>query len=476
ELWDTAIAIYQDALSRTPREDFYYLFLGRAYLERSSLSEDALEQTALFNEAENRLREAQQINPLNTDHTANLARLNTRRIPLAADENERVVRIDTAESYYREALTLSPQNSVIRNEYARLALDVKQDCDQSLALFTESVTIDPYYEETYFALGDVYGRCAAKQPEAGQADYLNTAVSYIEQGLAIDPESGQAWLRAAGLYETLGLLPESVDAYETLQTIDVNQKLAAGWRIDMKRAQLYVTLGDTAAAKSIAEEALTTAPADALPSIQLFLSQLEASGSDLRSNLTAIGVGEGERPLAALNPADRNGIFPSYPPIIINQNNQYEAVIVTEKGEMRFRLFADAAPLAVNSFVYLSEQGFYDGTTFHRVLADFMAQGGDPASDGSGTPGYQFANEVDNGLTFDRRGLLAMANAGPNTNGSQFFITFLPLTELNGQYTIFGEMIDGDAILSSITLRDPEASPDFEGDRIERIEIIETIQ
>jgi cyclophilin family peptidyl-prolyl cis-trans isomerase len=123
----------------------------------------------------------------------------------------------------------------------------------------------------------------------------------------------------------------------------------------------------------------------------------------------------------------------------------------------------------VNNFVFLSQQGFYDGLTFHRVLEDFMAQGGDPSGTGGAGPGYQFADEVDNGLTFDRRGLLAMANAGPATNGSQFFITFVPTPHLNGLHTIFGEVIEGDAILDQIA----RVAPGQPGDVIERIDIVE---
>jgi len=143
---------------------------------------------------------------------------------------------------------------------------------------------------------------------------------------------------------------------------------------------------------------------------------------------------------------------------------------------MRLRLFADEAPLAVNSFVFLANEGFYDGVTFHRVLEDFMAQGGDPTGSGGGGPGYQFANETARGLSFDRPGLLAMANAGPDTNGSQFFITFSPQTYLDGGYTIFGELIHGADVLSAINLRDPQQNPTVPGDTIVRIDIEEVIE
>ena len=181
----------------------------------------------------------------------------------------------------------------------------------------------------------------------------------------------------------------------------------------------------------------------------------------------------GDRPLAAVDPIIRNDYYNAPPEMAIDTAKTYEAVVrMAEGGEMRFRLFDDESPLAVNNFVYLANQGFYDGTSFHRVLQDFMAQGGDPSGTGSGGPGYQFEDEVDNGLSFDKRGLLAMANAGPDTNGSQFFITFAPTTHLDGLHTIFGELTEGDEVLSAITLRDPAAATE-PGDVIEEIVIFE---
>ena len=159
----------------------------------------------------------------------------------------------------------------------------------------------------------------------------------------------------------------------------------------------------------------------------------------------------GERPLAAIDPVERNNYFSEAPPMTIDTAKDYEAVIrMADGGEMRLRLFDDEAPQTVNNFVFLANQGFYDGTTFHRVLEDFMAQGGDPTGTGTGDPGYAFADEITPGLSFDRRGLLAMANSGPNTNGSQFFITFAPATHLDGSYSLFGELVEGDDVLSGI--------------------------
>ena len=181
----------------------------------------------------------------------------------------------------------------------------------------------------------------------------------------------------------------------------------------------------------------------------------------------------GERPLASLDPTERADYYTSPPEMVIDTTKDFQAIFRMANGkEMRFDLFDDAAPMTVNNFIYLANQGYYDGTTFHRVLADFMAQGGDPTGTGGGGPGYMFEDETNNGLTFDRRGLLAMANAGPNTNGSQFFITFVPTPHLNGAHTIFGELVEGDDVLSAITLRDPGSATGL-GDIIDEIVILE---
>ena len=161
------------------------------------------------------------------------------------------------------------------------------------------------------------------------------------------------------------------------------------------------------------------------------------------------------------------------PPMTIDVTKQYFATVKMENGgEFVIQLFPDKAPVTVNNFVFLAREGFYDGTTFHRVLADFMAQGGDPTGTGGGGPGYEFANE-DSDLTFNKAGVVAMANAGRDTNGSQFFITFSPQEYLNGNYTIFGQVIEGMDVVMNIRLRDPQQNPNFEGDKIKSITIEE---
>lgn len=165
--------------------------------------------------------------------------------------------------------------------------------------------------------------------------------------------------------------------------------------------------------------------------------------------------------------------YDSAPPLKVVSAAKYFATVAMEKGgEFVIELYPDKAPITVNSFVFLSCKGFFDGTTFHRVLEGFMAQGGDPLGTGAGGPGYQFVNE-DSDLTFDKDGVVAMANAGRDTNGSQFFITFGAQEFLNGGYTIFGQVIEGMDVVNGITRRDPEQSPTFEGDKILSITITE---
>jgi len=161
------------------------------------------------------------------------------------------------------------------------------------------------------------------------------------------------------------------------------------------------------------------------------------------------------------------------PPMTIDTSKQYLATVKLVKGgEFVIQLLADKAPIAVNSFVFLARDGFFNGVTFHRVLDGFMAQGGDPTGTGNGGPGYQFVNE-DSDLTFDKAGVVAMANAGRDTNGSQFFVTFAPADYLNGNYTIFGQVISGMDVVNGIRRRDPQTNPNFAGDAIETITITE---
>jgi peptidylprolyl isomerase len=168
-----------------------------------------------------------------------------------------------------------------------------------------------------------------------------------------------------------------------------------------------------------------------------------------------------------------NKKYASAPPMLIDGNKKYTATVKMAKGgEFVIELYAAKAPITVNSFVFLARQGYFDGVTFHRVLEGFMAQGGDPTGTGGGGPGYEFVNE-DSDLTFDKAGVLAMANAGRDTNGSQFFITFAPEHRLDGGYTIFGQVVSGMDVVNGIRRRDPDTNPTYAGDAIASVTITE---
>src|SRR4026209_2155319 len=146
----------------------------------------------------------------------------------------------------------------------------------------------------------------------------------------------------------------------------------------------------------------------------------------------------------------------STPPAMqIDPKKKYKARMETDKGTMVIELFADRTPKTVNNFVFLSREGYYDDVIFHRVIANFMAQGGDPSGTGAGGPGYKFGDEFHPTLKHDKQGVLSMANAGPGTNGSQFFITHLATPHLDNRRSVFGQVVEGLDVLMSIPPRDP---------------------
>jgi len=153
----------------------------------------------------------------------------------------------------------------------------------------------------------------------------------------------------------------------------------------------------------------------------------------------------------------------SSPEMQIDLIKMYKATIETNKGIIELELYPQHAPKTVNNFVFLSRDGFYDGVTFHRVISDFMIQGGDPTGTGRGGPGYTFEDELEGNPLKHERGVISMANAGPNTNGSQFFITHSPQPHLNGRHTVFGKVEKGLEVVDAIQ----------EGDKINKVEISE---
>jgi cyclophilin family peptidyl-prolyl cis-trans isomerase len=157
----------------------------------------------------------------------------------------------------------------------------------------------------------------------------------------------------------------------------------------------------------------------------------------------------------------------------LDTSKSYTARFKTERGDIVVELYADRAPRTVENFVNLARAGFYDGTTFHRVISGCLAQGGDPTGTGTGGPGYQFDDEFHPSLRHDGAGVLSMANAGPGTNGSQFFLTYGPTPHLDDRHSVFGRVTEGMEVLRSIRERDPQRDRQ-PGDRIETIEISES--
>ena len=161
------------------------------------------------------------------------------------------------------------------------------------------------------------------------------------------------------------------------------------------------------------------------------------------------------------------------PEMTLDPDKDYHANLLTEKGTIRIKLFAEEAPETVNNFVFLAREGYFDGTTFHRVIEGFMAQGGDPTGTGRGGPGYAIPDEFHPDLRHDRPGVLSMANRGPNTGGSQFFITHVATPWLDDRHAVFGEVVEGMDVVNAIRERDPQQDPE-PGDTIERVEIEES--
>ena len=166
--------------------------------------------------------------------------------------------------------------------------------------------------------------------------------------------------------------------------------------------------------------------------------------------------------------------FTNCPPVTVSTNKQYLATLHTEKGDVVIQLFPNKAPFTVNSFLFLVKQGWYDNIKFHRVIPSLFAQTGDPSGTGKGNPGYYIVTEIDPSLKFTQPGMVAMVNSGPDTSGSQFFITYAPTSQFDGQYTIFGQVISGMDVLKQLTPRDAQPGSETPpGDKLLNITIEE---
>ncbi len=222
-----------------------------------------------------------------------------------------------------------------------------------------------------------------------------------------------------------------------------------------KFAQDLKSSGTEARAQSLYDSATRLGIAN-LPTVFIngsLQSRAALSYEGLDSTISLIALGSRE--------------FKSCPPFSIDPAKQYTATLHLEKGDIVIQLYPNVAPLAVNSFVFLAKNGWFNGVTFHRVIPGFVAQAGDPSGTGLGGPGYFFKNEISAALEYDKPGVVGMANSGTDTNGSQFFITYAPAPTLDGGYTIFGQVVKGMDVVESLTPRDPSQTAGLPpGDKI----------
>lgn len=572
--WDGALFFYQKAVDMAKDQDFYYLFLGRAYLEKAKDSKGG-DQEQWLAESERELLKAREIAPLNTDHSANLARLYRTWGGLSQGER-RTELLNKALGYYRDATSLSPNNAGLYNEWGQ-TYAVLGDQDQALQMYQKSLSLDDRYEQTHLLLGEfymqqkdwdqavnAYRRAVEIRPPKGSLE-ANSALGYVytqkgdlesalqayqtavelsprnyndrknlailyqqmgqidnaiqeaQQALELAPEDqkttieaflaqlgqlqsgvsaedaqklqqlldeGSAkmntedWAAAESSYEqALELDSGNIQAHSALayiyakqgrteeaiaENLVVTRLLPSDYNSHKNLALLYQQKGEIAQAITFAEAALKLAPEGEKTAFEAYLNQLK---SQQQGVTPAAASPSGERS-GDLAPAQRNGYYSSPPEMGIDPGRAYQATIVTERGDIVVALYADRAPNTVNNFVFLARQGFYDNTTFHRVLPGFMAQGGDPSGTGRGGPGYAFADEFDSSRRHDGPGILSMANAGANTNGSQFFITYVATPWLDDRHTVFGRVTEGLEVLEALTPRDPQQNPSFAGDAI----------
>lgn len=296
-------------------------------------------------------------------------------------------------------------------------------------------------------------------PLIGQLDKSQLAV----QAALAAGEQGQFW----AMYDVLF---QKADEWNSLSAADFEtwaEQQAAALGLDPD--QFHATFSSQATAdraQAMYESARRLGPEGSSLALPLVLINgkpqpsfaIDYNNIEAAVSLTALGARQ----------------FTTCPPFTIDPAREYIATIHTEKGDIVIQLFPKEAPLAVNSFVFLARQGWFDGVTFHRVIAGFAAQAGDPSGTGRGGPGYFFKNEISPDLKYDKPGVVGMANSGPDTNGSQFFITFGPAPHLDGGFTIFGQVLSGMDVVEGLTPRDPaQGGPLPPGDKILSVTIEE---
>jgi tetratricopeptide (TPR) repeat protein len=276
--YPAAIAIYQRANQLAPNEDYYYLFLGRAYLDQARTLTDPEEQANLLNQAARDLQNAQALNPLNTDHTANLARLFSLWATIAPDRAVREEKINLSDSYFSRAVVLSPNSVRLWNEWAYLALILQNQPQQAQERLERALEIDPSFDWTYGQLGDLALYQAESTTDGNQQTELITrAISLYDQSLALPGEAQLKFnygIKLGSLQSQLGNLAGAINAY--LGALQVYPQGANAWRIQEILAELYAQAGDRVSALEYANQALNQAPQDQQSRIQTLIQQLQS--------------------------------------------------------------------------------------------------------------------------------------------------------------------------------------------------------
>jgi len=280
--WPVAIVIYNRANELAPNEDYYYLFLGRAYLESAKTLQDVGERDKLLQQAETDLRKAQALNPLNTDHTANLARLYSQWAAYTTTTEGRQQRAEKSSEYFSRAVALSRNSAMLWDEWASLSLFVLQQPEEAYTRLIRAEQIDPKYHRTYALLGEYYLRRAmADSDEAAQRDDLSKAANNLVKALAL-PTPGEPTAKfnyaqmLGGAYVQLGQIQPALDAY--LQALDNAPGGADVWKIQETISRLYVQEGDTGNALLHMQYALNEAPDDQKERLRAILEQLQKTG------------------------------------------------------------------------------------------------------------------------------------------------------------------------------------------------------
>ena len=322
------------------------------------------------------------------------------------------------------------------------------------------------YQDLRSALfAEVLDRLLEENPEEIQIVSRIFPLISISDKAAISSQAAEAAAEQAKFWELRELLYEQQPTWTRLSVSDFEQWISAQtatldmdveqFRSDMKREDIVAEV----------QTAFEDGQKMGLPGTPLVLINGQIYGgprdyTSLNDILQLIELGKKQ--------------FTACPPVTVQTNKQYIATLHTEKGDITMQLFANKAPFTVNSFLFLVRNGWYDDITFHRVIPDLFAQTGDPSGTGKGLPGYYVVTEIDPTLTFDKPGMVAMVNSGPDTSGSQFFITYGPAAQFDGKYTIFGEVLSGLDVLKQLTPRDAQPGSDTPpGDKLLRITVEE---